>query len=89
MSATLDGARVARLLGGAPVVRSRSRAFPVETVYAPPMPDARAFADAIARLTRRALGETDGGVLVFCPGEARSAPSSGGWSKAASPRTST
>ncbi len=69
MSATLDGARVARLLGGAPVVRSEGRAFPVETVYAPPMPDARAFADAIARLTRRALGETDGGVLVFCPGE--------------------
>src|SRR5215831_10502042 len=33
MSATLDGARVARLLGDAPVVESQGRAFPVETRY--------------------------------------------------------
>ncbi|HZY22232.1 MAG TPA: DEAD/DEAH box helicase, partial [Beijerinckiaceae bacterium] len=31
MSATLDGARVARLLGNAPVIESEGRAFPVET----------------------------------------------------------
>ena len=31
MSATLDGARVARLLGDAPVITSEGRAFPVET----------------------------------------------------------
>src|SRR5690606_14073358 len=30
MSATLDGARVASLMGGAPVVESAGRAFPVE-----------------------------------------------------------
>src|SRR3981081_2024810 len=33
MSATLDGARVARLLGDAPVIASQGRAFPVETRY--------------------------------------------------------
>src|SRR5512135_2581303 len=33
MSATLDGARVARLLGEAPVVESEGRAYPVETWY--------------------------------------------------------
>src|SRR5436305_10865122 len=33
MSATLDGARVASLLGGAPVIASEGRAFPVETRY--------------------------------------------------------
>ena len=33
MSATLDGARVAALLGGSPLVESEGRAFPVETRY--------------------------------------------------------
>ena len=33
MSATLDGARVAQLLGDAPVIESAGRAFPVETRY--------------------------------------------------------
>src|SRR3982074_3262711 len=33
MSATLDGARIAKLLGEAPVISSEGRAFPVETRY--------------------------------------------------------
>src|SRR5918996_6640318 len=33
MSATLDGARIAKLLGGAPVIASEGRAFPVDTRY--------------------------------------------------------
>ncbi len=33
MSATLDGARVATLLDGAPVITSEGRAYPVETRY--------------------------------------------------------
>ncbi len=33
MSATIDGARVAKLLGDAPVIESEGRAFPVETRY--------------------------------------------------------
>ena len=41
MSATLDGARVAKLLGDAPVIESEGRAFPVETRYRRPRSRAR------------------------------------------------
>ncbi len=67
MSATLDGARVARLLGGAPVIESAGRAFPVETRYLgrdPRMPVERQMADAI----RRALDAEAGSILAFLPG---------------------
>src|SRR5580700_11048877 len=41
MSATIDGARVGRLMRGAPVIESRGRAFPVETHYVPRDPAER------------------------------------------------
>ena len=69
MSATLDGARVARLLGDAPVVASEGRAFPVETRYLGRRADApleRQMADAIAT----ALRADPGSVLAFLPGAA-------------------
>ena len=69
MSATLDGARVAKLLGEAPVIASEGRAFPVETRYLGRKPDApleRQMADAIAR----ALRADPGSVLAFLPGAA-------------------
>ena len=69
MSATLDGARVARLLGDAPVVESEGRAFPVETRYLGRKVDApieRQMADAIAS----ALRADSGSVLAFLPGAA-------------------
>jgi ATP-dependent helicase HrpB len=76
MSATLDGAAVARLLGDAPVVSAPGRVFPVTTHYAgrgaPALPAAAPGADSpeklVARLTRRALREESGDVLVFLPG---------------------
>src|SRR6185295_1172467 len=52
MSATLDGARVAKLLGDAPVVESEGRAFPVETRYLgrdTREPIERQVADAVTR----------------------------------------
>src|SRR5690606_23206823 len=55
MSATLDGARVAELLGGAPVIRSDGRAFPVETRYLgrdPAQPIEDQMAAAIVRALR-------------------------------------
>jgi len=67
MSATLDGARVARLLGDAPVIASEGRAFPVETRYLGRKADApleRQMADAIAM----ALRADPGSVLAFLPG---------------------
>ncbi|MBI5260910.1 MAG: ATP-dependent helicase HrpB [Bradyrhizobium sp.] len=69
MSATLDGARVARLLGEAPVVESEGRAFPVETRYLGrkvDVPLERQMADAIAA----ALRAEPGSVLAFLPGAA-------------------
>jgi ATP-dependent helicase HrpB len=67
MSATLDGARVAALLGNAPVVESEGRAFPVETRYLgrdPRTPIERQVADAV----ERALSAETGSLLVFLPG---------------------
>ena len=69
MSATLDGARVAKLLGDAPVISSEGRAFPVETRYLGRKADApleRQMADAIAT----ALRADPGSVLAFLPGAA-------------------
>src|SRR5262249_20047088 len=67
MSATLDGARVAALLGDAPAVESEGRAFPVETRYLgrdSRAPVERQVADAI----ERALRVETGSLLVFLPG---------------------
>jgi len=69
MSATLDGARVAKLLGEAPVIASEGRAFPVETRYLGRRADApleRQMADAVAM----ALRADPGSVLAFLPGAA-------------------
>jgi ATP-dependent helicase HrpB len=69
MSATLDGARVANLLGSAPVIASEGRAFPVETRYLgrkPDVPLERQMADAITT----ALRADSGSVLAFLPGAA-------------------
>ncbi|WOH65915.1 ATP-dependent helicase HrpB [Bradyrhizobium sp. BWA-3-5] len=69
MSATLDGARVGKLLGDAPVIASEGRAFPVETRYLGRKMDApieRQMADAIAT----ALRADPGSVLAFLPGAA-------------------
>jgi ATP-dependent helicase HrpB len=67
MSATLDGARVAALLGDAPAIESEGRAFPVETRYLgrdPRVPIERQITEAI----KRALGAETGSLLVFLPG---------------------
>jgi ATP-dependent helicase HrpB len=70
MSATLEAGPVAALMGGAPVVTSDGRAFPVETRWLPRPPDASLRLEAlVAGAVKAALEETDGGVLVFLPGE--------------------
>ncbi len=67
MSATLDGGPVAALLGGAPLVTSQGRAFPVETQWVEPGPTDRPD-EHMARTIRRALADEDGSVLAFLPG---------------------
>ncbi len=69
MSATIDGARIAKALGDAPVVASEGRAFPVETRYLgrdAGKPVEPQVADAVLRALR---GET-GSILAFLPGAA-------------------
>ncbi|MCC7267969.1 MAG: ATP-dependent helicase HrpB, partial [Caulobacteraceae bacterium] len=68
MSATLDGAAVARLLDDAPVIESRGRAFPVETRCLGRDPALR-LEDQMVRAVERALAEETGGVLAFLPGQ--------------------
>ncbi|SFK54668.1 ATP-dependent helicase HrpB [Methylocapsa palsarum] len=68
MSATLDGARVAGLLGDAPVIVSEGRAFAVETRYLGRNPDERIEAAAVAAALR-AVREEHGSILVFLPGQ--------------------
>ncbi|RUY10717.1 ATP-dependent helicase HrpB, partial [Mesorhizobium sp. M2A.F.Ca.ET.040.01.1.1] len=68
MSATLDGARVAKLLSEAPVIESEGRAFPVEIRY-DERPAGTAVEDAMAKAVRSALATEQGSVLVFLPGQ--------------------
>jgi len=79
MSATLDGERVAALLGDAPIVTAQGRMFAVETRFAgksaPLLPDVTAPRGTrespelvVAQIVLAALDEEPGDVLVFLPG---------------------
>jgi ATP-dependent helicase HrpB len=67
MSATLDGARVARLLDGAPVIESEGRSFPVEIRH-DERPGGVPVEDAMAKAIREAIATEPGSVLAFLPG---------------------
>ncbi len=73
MSATLDGAAVAKLLGDAPVVTAAGRVYPVDVKHLgtgmPLLPGGREEPlIAVVRAIRRALQEAEGDMLVFLPG---------------------
>ncbi|MDE2167555.1 MAG: ATP-dependent helicase HrpB [Alphaproteobacteria bacterium] len=69
MSATLEGEKVAALLGDAPVVASQGKLFPVEIRNLDrPIPER--FEAVVAAAVRRALADDSGSVLVFLPGGA-------------------
>ncbi len=68
MSATHDGARVAKLMGEAALIESAGRSFPVETRYLGRDPAMR-VEDEVLRATLRALAEEAGSILVFLPGQ--------------------
>ncbi len=71
MSATLDAAPVAAMLDAAPVITSEGRAYPVETRWlSKPLPPRARLPEATADQVAEALAETEGGILVFLPGEA-------------------
>jgi ATP-dependent helicase HrpB len=69
MSATMDGARFARLLGDPPAIVSEGKAFPLQVQHAGRDP-AQRIEPQMAAAIRRALAEHDGSLLAFLPGVA-------------------
>lgn len=69
MSATIDGARFARLMGDAAVVESAGRLFPVEPRYLGRRAEQR-LEDRVAAAVAQGLAEAPGSMLVFLPGVA-------------------
>lgn len=70
MSATLDGARFAALLDGAPIIESDGRSYPVDIRHIGRDMNAR-IEDSMAAAIARALSdEPEGDVLAFLPGVA-------------------
>ncbi|HET7469902.1 MAG TPA: ATP-dependent helicase HrpB, partial [Gemmatimonadales bacterium] len=69
MSATLEGEPIARLLGGAPIITSAGRTFPVETRHIRFREDVR-VETRVAATVRRALQDDRGDILAFLPGAA-------------------
>lgn len=68
MSATIDGARFARLLGeGAPVIESEGRSFPLEIKWLGSDPSAR-IEDQMTSGVMTAWREQTGDILAFLPG---------------------
>ena len=68
MSATLDGARVAEVLGDVSVIASEGRAYPVDTRYLGRDANAR-IEDQVTDAVIRALRAEPGSILAFLPGQ--------------------
>jgi ATP-dependent helicase HrpB len=70
MSATLDAAPVATMLNDAPVITSEGRTYPVTRHYLPKaLPPKTRIAQATADLIHDIAPKSEGGILVFLPGE--------------------
>ena len=69
MSATLDGGRFSDLMGGAPLIQSEGRAFPIDYRHIARSAEKR-IEDDMAMAIRRALAEEPGSLLAFLPGVA-------------------
>ena len=67
MSATIDGARFASLLGDAPVIESEGRSFPLRIEWLGSNPSQR-IEDAMGGAIARAWRAEEGDILAFLPG---------------------
>jgi len=67
MSATIDGARFAGLLGDAPIIESAGKAWPLTVRWLGARPDLR-IEDAMAAAIQTAWREEVGDILAFLPG---------------------
>jgi len=70
MSATIDGARFAGLLGDAPVVESAGKAFPLQVKWLGSRADVK-VEQAVASAVAQAWVEEAGDILAFLPGVAQ------------------
>ncbi len=70
MSATLETDTLSRFLNEAPVITSQGRSYEIETRWRDrPLPKHVSLEQSVTELTLQALEQTEGGVLVFLPGE--------------------
>jgi len=69
MSATLDGARVADLMGDAPVFSCEGRSFDISIRYQPKAPT-KPLDEAMRDAIRTSLAQEQGNILAFLPGQA-------------------
>ncbi|WP_053144213.1 ATP-dependent helicase HrpB [Pseudomonas sp. P97.38] len=70
MSATLEGERLAGLLGDAPILRSEGRMFPVTVRWGRPFQLGEYIEPRLVQTVLEALHDETGSVLVFLPGQA-------------------
>ena len=71
MSATLNTSAISALLENAPVVKSKGRMYPVETIYLDthtPQPSKKTLNIHVAKRVLKCLEEEEGNILVFLPG---------------------
>lgn len=70
MSATLEGARLSKVLNDAPVVTSEGRMYPVSTIWGSPHQPGQAIDLRVTDTCLAAIDEQPGSILVFLPGQA-------------------
>lgn len=70
MSATLEGERLSRLLGAAPVVSSEGRMHPVEIRWGSPFQPGEWLEPRVVQTVLQALADEPGSLLLFLPGQA-------------------
>jgi ATP-dependent helicase HrpB len=70
MSATLEGARLSKVLNDAPVITSEGRMFPVSTVWGSPHQLGQFIDTRVTDTCLVAINEQPGSILVFLPGQA-------------------
>ncbi|WP_343350977.1 ATP-dependent helicase HrpB [Pseudomonas sediminis] len=70
MSATLEGARLSKLLNEAPVVTSEGRMYPVSTVWGSPYQPGERIDARVTDTCLTAINKQSGSILVFLPGQA-------------------
>ncbi|MWV12175.1 ATP-dependent helicase HrpB [Pseudomonas sp. R-28-1W-6] len=70
MSATLEGERLSRLLGEAPVVSSAGRMYPVDIRWGSPFQPGEWLEPRVVQTVLQALADEPGSLLLFLPGQA-------------------